>query len=54
MDKAYKFTSKYFILTSIYMKNQSISKAKMIIILCRPFVPWEDPMDTWDDIKDVF
>ena len=38
MEKVYRFQSKYFILISIFMENHSKSKAKMIIILWRPFV----------------
>ena len=38
METVYKIMSKYLIITSIFMENQPISKAKMIIILWRPFV----------------
>ena len=38
-----KFSSKYFILISIFMENLLISKAKWIIILWRPFVHLTGP-----------
>ena len=39
MEKIHQFQSNYFILTSIYMEKLLILKAKMIIIVWRPFVP---------------